>query len=430
MVEPAPRPLPASLYAGTAAPAPATPPLDGDASAEVAIVGGGFTGLSTALHLAERGVSCLLLEAHEPGWGASGRNGGQVNPGLKHGPDAVEARFGPDLGSRMVAFSHAAPDAVFALVRRYQIRCAARQGGTLRVATSRAAADALRHLHVACQARGMPVRLLEGEALREAVGTAAYPLGLLDPRGGDLNPLGYARGLAAAAQALGARVHGGTPATALRPEADGWRIDTPRGRVRSRRVLLATNGYTGPLWPGLARSIVPVFSAIRATAPLPARVAAGLVPFRGSVFETGRITVYYRVDDEGRLLMGGRGPQRELNDPARLDYLTAHAERLWPQLRGVRWQQGWNGQLAVTPDHYPHVHEPAPGLLCCLGYNGRGVAMASHMGRILAARLAEGEAAPFDMPITPLRPLPMHRLWRLGVWAEVWRGRVLDRLGL
>lgn len=429
MVKTAPRPLPASLYAETAAPAPGTPPLAENAITEVAIIGGGFTGLSTALHLAERGVSTLVLEANEPGWGASGRNGGQVNPGLKEAPDAVEARFGPELGRRMVAFSHAAPDYVFELIRRHQIRCEARQDGTLRVATSPAAADGLRRLHRVCRERDMPVRLLEGAALREAVGTGHYPLGFLDPRGGHVNPLSYARGLARAAQALGAGVHGGTPATALRQEARGWRIGTPRGVVRARRVLLATNGYTDALWPGLAQSIVPVFSAIRATEPLPPEVAASVVPFRGSVFETGRITVYYRVDEAGRLLMGGRGPQRELSDPERLDYLMRHAERLWPQLRGARWAQGWNGQLAVTPDHYPHVHEPAPGLLCCLGYNGRGVAMASHMGRILAARLTEGEAARFDMPILPIKPMPLHRFWRLGVWAEMWRGRLLDRLG-
>ncbi|MFC4168502.1 NAD(P)/FAD-dependent oxidoreductase [Teichococcus aestuarii] len=430
MAQTAPRPLPPSLYARTAAPAPDTPPLPGDTSTDVAIIGGGFTGLSTALHLAERGIPTTVLEAHEPGWGASGRNGGQVNPGLKHAPDAVEARFGPDLGRRMVAFSHAAPDYVFELVRRHQIRCEARQDGTLRVATSPAAAAELRLLHRACLERGMPVRLLEGAALQEAVGTAFYPLGFLDPRGGHLNPLGYARGLARAAQALGARVHGGTPATALRREADGWRVETPQGVVRARQVLLATNGYSGGLWPGLAESIVPVFSAIRATEPLPPGVAAGIVPFRGAVFETGRITVYYRMDEAGRLLMGGRGPQRELADPERLDYLMRHAGRLWPQLRGARWAEGWNGQLAVTPDHYPHVHAPAPGLLCCLGYNGRGVALASHMGRLLAARLAEGEAAAFDMPVLPLKPMPLHRFWRLGVWAGVWRGRLLDGLGL
>jgi glycine/D-amino acid oxidase-like deaminating enzyme len=276
----------------------------------------------------------------------------------------------------------------------------------------------------------MPTRLLEGGALRDATGTAFYALGLLDPRGGDLNPLSYARGLARAAQGLGARIHGGTPATALTQEGDGWRIATPGGVVRAGQVLLATNGYTDALWPGLAQSLVPVFSAIRASEPIPDAIAAGIVPFRGAVYETGRITVYYRLDEGNRLLIGGRGPQRDLGAPEALGYLVEHAERLWPQLRGQGWAQGWNGQLGYTADHYPHVHALAPGLYSCFGYNGRGVAMASHMGRLLAGLLAEGEAAAFDMPITPMRRIAFHRFWRLGVWSEIWRGRVLDRLGL
>ena len=425
-----PRPLPPSLYAETAIPAPTTPPLEADTQADVAIVGGGFTGLSTALHLAERGISCIVLEANEPGWGASGRNGGQVNPGLKYRPDEVEAHFGPDLGRRMVAFSHAAPDYVFELIRRHQIRCEARQGGTLRAAPTETTAEALRSLDRACAERGMPTQLLEGTALAAATGTEHYKLGFLDPRGGDLNPLGYARGLARAALALGARIHGGTAVTALKQAGDGWLLQTPRASVRAGQVLLATNGYTDALWPGLEQSVVPVFSSIRATEPLPLDVAAGILPLRGSVFETGRITVYYRVDQDNRLLMGGRGPQHELRGAEGLDYLVAHTEKLWPQLKGARWTKAWNGRVAITPDHYPHVHELAPGLLSCVGYNGRGVAMASQMGRILAGRLAEGDKAEFDMPFLPLKPIAFHRFWKLGVWAEVWRGRLLDRLGM
>lgn len=423
------RALPPSLYAAITPPGTPTPPLAGDVSTEVAIVGAGFTGLATALHLAERGIHTLVLEAHEPGWGASGRNGGQVNPGLKYAPETVEARFGPDLGRRMVDFSHSAPDLVFDLIRRHRICCEARQGGTLRAATSQRSAAALRSLHDQSVARGMPVTLLEGEALHAATGTSFYPLAMFDPRGGDLNPLAYARGLARSAQALGASIHGGTPALALDREADGWRIRTPGGMVRARQVLLATNGYTDALWPGLAQSLVPVFSAIRATSPLPPELARHVIPFRGAVYETGRITVYYRLDEAGRLLMGGRGPQSDLRSPAVLDYLRQHAERLWPALRGVAWHQAWNGQLAVTPDHYPHLHALAPGLLACLGYNGRGVALATAMGRLLATRLVEGEETVLDMPVLPLKPMPMHRFWRLGVWAEVQRGRLLDRLG-
>ena len=416
-----------NLYPETAPPAPATPPLMGEHRCDVAVVGGGFTGLSAALHLAEAGRTVTVLEAHEPGWGASGRNGGQVNPGLKENPDAVVQRHGADLGKRMVDFSYAAPDLVFELIRRHQIRCEARQGGTLRLATHARSVAALRDLAADCLRRGMPVELLEGDALRAATGTGFYPAGLLDRRGGDLNPLAYARGLAHAAQQAGANVHGDSRVQTLRPIAGGWELVTPQGRLIATQVLLATNGYTDRLWPGLRESVVPVYSAIAATEPMPEEVARTVFPLRGSAYETGRMTVYYRVDEARRLVLGGRGPMADMSGPEPLGHLISHAEQLWPGLRGLRWTHGWNGQIAITTDHYPHVHELAPQLYACLGYNGRGVAMGTAMGRQIAQMLGGGA---FDMPFSPLQPIRFHRFWPIGVKVEVLRGRLLDWLGM
>src|SRR4051794_883722 len=191
-------PLPRSLYAETAKPAPATPPLDGSRSVSVAIVGGGFTGLSTALHLAEQGVDVAVLEAHEPGWGASGRNGGQVNPGLKYDPDQIEAHFGADLGARMVEFSGNAPNVVFELIERHQIACEALQSGTLRAAMHRRTLEGVRQSAEQWQRRTSQVSFLERDAISGLTETDRYVGAMLDRRGGQLNPLGYARGLAAA----------------------------------------------------------------------------------------------------------------------------------------------------------------------------------------------------------------------------------------
>ncbi len=422
------KPLPPSLYADTARPAPATPPFQGDQATEVAVIGGGFTGLSTALHLAEQGVQVTLLEANQPGWGASGRNGGQVNPGLKEDPEVVEARFGADLGRRMISLSYGAPDLVFDLIRKHQIQCEARQGGTLRAAIRPENTAAVKATAEQCAARGMPVQYLDAAGMRKLTGTDRYAGGMLDARGGDLQPLSYARGLAQAAQQAGARVHGDSPATALARDGDGWRITTPGGVLRAARVVLGTNGYTDKLWPGLQQSLVPVFSSIAATEPLPEAVVREILPHRCSVYESGRVTVYYRVDQQNRLLMGGRGPQREISSTAPITYLMRYAEKLWPQLRGHQWTHGWNGQLAMTQDHYPHVHSPAPGLFICLGYNGRGVALSTAMGRMLARHLGAGEA--LDMPVSNITPVPFHPFWRLGVTAVMVQGRVLDRLGL
>ena len=422
-----PLPLPRSLYADTARPAFPTPPLDGSCRASVAVVGGGFTGLSAALHLAEKGVDTIVLEANEPGWGASGRNGGQVNPGLKHDPDTVVADFGADLGARMVALSGNAPNLVFELIQRHQIACGALQSGTLRSAITAKGAAEVRALAQQWIGRGAPVSVLEREAVSGATGTTRYHAAMLDKRGGQVNPLSYARGLAQAAAQQGAAIHGGTRVTSLRKNGAHWLVETPTGTVIADKLILATNGYTDDIWPKLRRSLVPLFSAIAATEPLPQETVDAIMPVRSSLYEIGSITVYYRFSPDNRLLMGGRSVQREVDHPGTLKYLTDYAVRLWPQLRGVQWTHGWSGQLAYTPDHYPHIHEPDDNALVCLGYNGRGVAMSTAMGPQLAGRVLGGG---IDMPITTIKEMPFHGLWRSGVAARVAYGRIKDWLGL
>lgn len=423
------QPLPPSLYADTARPAVPTPALAGDRRASVAIVGGGFTGLSAALHLAEGGADVVVLEAHEPGWGASGRNGGQVNPGLKPDPEVVERDFGAELGGRMVRFAWGAPDHVFDLIRRHQIQCDAAQNGTLRLAYNTADATGVRASHAQGVARGMPVDLLEAGALAEGTGARRYVAGLLDRRGGHVNPLGYARGLAQAAMQAGAAVHGATPVLSMTREGGFWLLVTPSGVVTAERVVLATNGYSGGLWPGLARSVIPVFSGIIATVPLSDAVAREILPLRAAVYELGHVTTYYRLDAQNRLLMGGRSKQAPVAGPGAMAWMARYAERLWPVLKGVAWTHGWNGQLAMTADHYPHLHMPAPGVVACLGYNGRGVAMATAMGGQIARHILSPEAD-LDMPVSAIKPIALHRFWRQGVMARVALGRVRDRLGV
>jgi glycine/D-amino acid oxidase-like deaminating enzyme len=423
-------PLPPSLYAATARPAPATPPLDGDRSVSVVIIGGGFTGLSTALHLAERGVEAVVLEANEPGWGASGRNGGQVNPGLKPDPDEVEHDFGPDMGGRMIAFAWAAPERLFELVRRYQIECDARQGGTLRAAYHHRHAATVASTAEQCMRRGMPVTLLDRDAARAATGSDRYACAMLDRSGGDVQPLDYARGLARAAMQAGAVVHGGTRALSLRRVEGRWQIASPTGTLTADSVVLGGNGYTDDLWPGLRQSVVPVFSSIAASAPLTEATARAIMPARSVLYESGNITVYLRVDQANRLLIGGRGPQQPIRNPDPVRYLIRYAQRLWPALGEVEWTHGWNGQLAMTPDHYPHIHEPAPGLFACLGYNGRGVALSTAMGGEIAKRVTGAPPETLAMPTSPIKPIALHGFWRLGVLAKVLDGRIRDRLGL
>lgn len=418
-----------NLYHDTAESALTLTPLDGDRRADVVIVGGGFTGLSTALSLAEEGASVVVLEAHEPGWGASGRNGGQVNPGLKVDPDIVERDFGPELGARMVALSGAAPAMIFDLIARHGIRCEARRNGTLAAAVRSRHARKLDAAAEQWVRRGAAIELMDGVQMANATGTHRYVAGLLDRRGGDLNPLSFARGLARVVLRAGASVHAGTRVFALSRARGLWQAHTANGNVSADHVVLATNGYTDDLWPSLRRTIVPLFGAVVATAVIPQEIVDGIMPTRAALYETGTVTVYYRIDTHGRLLIGGRGPMREIANAASVPHLLAYAHQLWPALRRVPWTHAWGGQLAMTADRYPHIHEPAPGVVSCLGYNGRGVAMGIAMGGQLAQRIIN-PSAQFDMPITPMKPIALHRLWPFAVRAAVARGRLADRLGI
>lgn len=418
-----------SLWSATANTPPDCPPLRESVACEVAIVGGGFTGLSCALHLAERGEKPLLLEAETPGWGASGRNGGQVIPGLKEDPETIERTFGEESGGRMIALAGGAPDLVFELIARHGIDCGAIRKGWIQPAHSR---DALRlsESRVAqWSRRGAPIELLDEAAVTSLLGCEGYHGGLLDRRGGGLHPLNYALGLARAAQAKGARLHGGSPVLSLERMQRGYRLTTAQGEVTARRVALCTNGYTPNLVPELRRSVLPLRSLQVATGPLSENVRRSLLPQGQVASDTRPLLSYFRLDEDGRFLIGGRGAERQAAVRDRLSALRATAERLFPQIEAKDWRFHWGGLVALTTDHTPHLHEAAPGLVAGLGYNGRGVAMATAMGKVLADKLSGVPDAALDFPVTTVRPIPFHGLRKPAVAAVMAWQLLRERLG-
>ena len=425
-----PKPLVPSLYAETARPPVVCHALVGDLDTRVTIVGAGFTGLSAALHLAEAGYEPVVIDANEPGWGASGRNGGQVNPGFKHTPDEMEQEFGAELGRRMIALCGGAPTELFDLVKRLGIDCDAANAGTIRaVVTERFLGD-VTQAHGQWAARGAPVVWLDREGMRAATGSESYIGGLLDKRGGSVNPLGYARGLAEAAQKAGATIFSGTPALRIEQQGARWKLTTPQGVITCDKVILGTNGYTDALWPKLAQTVVPVHSAIAATEPLPPEIAQAILPQRHVVYENSRFYGYYRVDSGGRFLLGARGAMHDTSDPADYQHIIDHSTKLFPTLKQAKWRWFWNGQVAITADRYPHIHEPAPGVHIGLGYNGRGVAMGTAVGRRLAKRVAGGAVEDLDLPVTGITPMAFHRFWRIGVKFERLQSQVREALGI
>ena len=422
--------MPPSLWADTASAGRDYPALQGAQRSDVVIIGGGFTGLSAALALAKRGISTVLLEAESIGWGASGRNGGQVIPGLKYDPDELITRYGEERGERMIALSAHNADVVFDLIKQHNIDCDAQQRGWIQPAVTHASLKAIESRARQWQSRGVEIAWLNQQQCAERLGTSEYLGGWVDPRAGGLNPLAYARGLAQAAHEHGARLHEHTRVTSLTRTEGRWRVTAEGGaEIQAERVLLCTNGYSDALQPKLASSLIAANSYQIATRPLTAEEGSQILPGGEVASDARKLLLYFRRDRDGRLLMGGRGSFNDPRKPNDFRHLENAIIKLYPQLKDVEIAFRWAGRIAIAQDSLPHVHEPQPGLTVALGYNGRGVAMGSHLGKLLGENLGEHsleEALPF--PITPIKPIPLHGLQRLYVETVVNYYRARDWL--
>ncbi|HVP33619.1 MAG TPA: FAD-binding oxidoreductase [Steroidobacteraceae bacterium] len=417
---------PQSLWAATAPAGPALAPLAGARHADVAVIGAGYTGLSAALHLAQAGRSVVVLEARALGERASGLNGGQVIPGLKADPDALEALFGPERGARLVASVGSAPDLVFELIARHAIACDAVRTGWIQPATS---ASALAQLAVRVeqwQRRGAAVELLAARAVAALTGSERYGGALLDRRGGTVQPLAYLRGLARAVLQAGASIFVQCPALRLRRTGREWHVDTPRGSLTAPAVIAATNAYSGGLIGALRRSVITVPSFQVATVPLAPSQRAAILPGGQAASDTWHLLRYFRLDATGRLLLGARGTFGAAPGPESCRHHYRAVREIYPQLAGVKFEYHWGGLVAMTRDHLPHLHELAPGLLAGLGYNGRGVALATLMGRLLAQRTLGMSDAELAFPVTPVRPMPFHGASSFAARAAIQYLRVMD----
>ena len=420
--------LPPSLWSATARAGALTPQLGENKQVDVAIVGAGYTGLVTALRLAEAGVNVCVLDAGEPGWGASGRNGGQVIPGVKYDPDQLIERFGEERGERIIQAVGGAADEVFALIREYSIACDASRKGWIQPAYSGAILKNLEQRARQWQKRGVAAEILDREAVCQRIGTQNYVGGWVDPRAGSLHPLNYARGLAKSALGRGATIHSHNRIKDLRRVGWKWQLTTEQGFVVSaERVVLATNGYTDGLWPGLRQTVLAANSFLIATRPLPSELRKTILPGGEVCSDARRLLLYFKQDAQGRMLLGGRGPFAEPCRPSDWGHLEHSLISLFPQLAGVPIEYRWSGRVALNQSVLPQLHEPQPGLSILLGYNGRGIAMATLLGKHLAARIAWGKDD-FPFPVTPIRTIPFHSLQRLYVAAGITYYRLLDAL--
>lgn len=415
--------FPDSLWAAVTPLPPLLPPLAGDAEVETVVIGAGLTGLSAALELARAGQKVMLLEAQAVGWGASGRNNGQVIPTLTAAePRAMAARWGA-AGERFVKLVGNSASVLFDIVRREGIEAEAEaeQTGWFqpahspgRVKLSRARVEAWQHF-------GFPAQLLDREESTALLGTDFWYGGMLNPTGGHINPLGLARGLARAATSHGAIIHEATPVAGWSREGnaenDAWIVRTSTGhRVRARHMILATNAYTGELMPRLARklahTIVPVLSWQMSTEPVSDNLRASILPGRQAVSDTRGDLRFFRYDARNRLITGGAVIGRR--DMARrvAEKAAGNLAAAYPQLGVPQMSHVWSGYIGMTWDRFPRIHQLGPGAWTWLGCNGRGVALGVSLGREMARAVSGAALDTLALPLSEPKPLPFHSFAR------------------
>jgi glycine/D-amino acid oxidase-like deaminating enzyme len=415
---------PTSLWAAVTPAGPALPALEGDHATDVVIVGAGFTGLSTAIHLREAGVAATVVEAAEPGWGASGRNNGQVIPTLAgHDPSAMVARHGA-AGERFNALLRDSAAYLFDLVRRYDIAAEAEQAGWVQPVHSPGRVKLAEKRVREWSALGAPVELLDRAAVSKMLGSDAWFGGFWNRTGGHINPLALARGLAGVALRLGAVVCTHSPAREIARSNDRWTVRTSNGSVTARALVLATNAYTDEFAPGLApqiaREVIPVFSWQMATTPISHNIAKTIIPGRQAMSDTHRDLYFARWASGGRLVSGG-AIVRPGRDAANLRGLvSARLKRLWPQLGDVAFDFVWNGFIGMTPDSllhpevpgFPRIHSLGPNAFAWVGCNGRAVALSISLGRELSRAIQGAALDTLGLPLSEPKPQPFRGVAR------------------
>lgn len=416
-------PLPDSLWAATANPCPKHTQLSGDITADVAIVGAGFTGLRAALELSQQGVNVVVVDAGQIGWGASGRNGGQVNPIGHESPVATQkkwsklygAKRGTELAERFSQIYINAADELFGLVKTHNIQCDAEQNGWIRSVHGPAAEADFHDMFKGWHDAGADIEMLDAAQVEQMSGCKGYGLGWIAKRGGTVQPMSYVRGLADAALKAGASIHCDTRIDSLEQHNSKWKLTAPTGSIIADQVLLCTNGYSDSLYPNLAKSVVPVISIQAATQVLTDEQSAEILPGRQTFADTRRVIYYFKKTAENRLVFGSAGVTAESPSTSDHERIMQGLRTVYPQFPELKIDYIWGGRIAVTLDHLPHIHQPAPGLHIGLGYNGRGVAMATVMGRLLSEAAMGQSIDELPLPVSKIKNYPFHRFHRTGI---------------
>jgi glycine/D-amino acid oxidase-like deaminating enzyme len=395
------------LWTDTAGSQPLRAAVALPATTDVAIIGGGYTGLAAARHLARRGTDVTLLERNTLGWGASSRNGGFILPGYKPEMQELDRRLGSERASRMFRLSLDAIDFLRNLIAEERIPCDFVRCGAVTLAAKpghlRDLEESGRFLR---QRLGYETELLGPEEMRREIGSSRYHGALVNPQGCAIQPAKYLRGLALAAERAGARLLEHSEVIKVQQRNGAFEVATPQGTVRAREVLAATNGYTPAALSALRRRVIPIGSYLIATAPLHPELARKLVP-RGRVFsDTKHLLYYFRLSPDGRMVFGGRASFTPAGTWHSAAILTSGMKEVFPELAGARIEYAWSGKVAYPVDHLPHAGRLG-GIHYAMGYCGHGVALATYLGDRMGEVLAGSGQVP-DLGTDRFRAIPFY----------------------
>ena len=398
---------PNNLWRSTAQNADPEPPLDQKLSCDVAIIGGGFTGLSAALHLAQAGANTCLLEAETIGHGGSGRNVGLVNAGLWKSPEQVIETLGKPVGERLTNHLAEAPSLVFNLIEHHQITCEATRHGTLHCAHSAAGWRDLQDRYRQQVAREAPVKLLSAAQVAERTGSTQFYGALWDGRAGTIQPLSFAIGLARAARAAGAMLFEHSPAQAVHFTDNLWHVQTTTGQIAAQHLIQATNAYGSH---GLSQnSYVPVHYFQVATDPIPAALRYDILPGGEGCWDTARVMSSFRLDQSGRMVIGAIGNLDAAGSQIHRNWARRKLYALYPQLAGLGFRHSWCGRIAITDTYLPRVANIGLRAISIYGYSGRGIGPGVLFGKCAADWVVNDNENAFPVAITSDRPTLRHR---------------------
>lgn len=389
---------PASYYAASANATEPFAKLEGDQTCDIVVIGGGFTGLSSALHLAERGFNVVLLEAHRVGWGASGRNGGQVGSGQRREQDDLEKMVGRDDAKKLWDIAEQSKDIVKSLIAKHDIKCDWKPGILHADHRARFVDDTHAYCDKLRDEYGYnDIRSVDRAEIREMLGTDFYHGGSLDMGAGHIHPLNFALGIANAARAAGARIFENAFVTGYENKAGKVTVKTKDGAViTANKLILGCNGYLDALDDRVARRVMPINNFIIATEPLGDDLARELIRDDVAVADSKFVINYYRLSADKRMVFGG-GETYGYTFPSDIKaFVSPHMLEVYPQLKDVKVDYGWGGTLAITMNRMPFFRKIDDNTFTASGYSGHGVAMATLAGQIIAEAVA-GTMERFDV---------------------------------